>query len=311
MRIAEGKKWIEGLRIKLIALYFVNTIFLSLAAGMVSMLFAGYFGLNDIFALLIAFILVFGAILMVQPTWRITTNEVANYLNSKFPELEESASLFFKHIEELSLLEKFQLEKMARLLPISNSLNFQVRRVSISLGILILAFLGNYYSSNLAQKLTGVDDYRPSVKENVLPEVVNFSLKIIPPNYTGNGPRSQHQFSLKTEVGSQVFWQIKTNKAVKKLQLIFNDNEVITLDKTGEFSKIINQSGFYQLLLDGKKSDLYPIEIIPDLPIRFKITNPKPHTTIDIGQAPKVAWAVHKRGLYPVGSSQSVRSRGF
>jgi hypothetical protein len=40
--------------------------------------------------------------------------------------------------------------------------------------------------------------------------------------------------------------------------------------------------------LDGKKSDLYPIEVIPDLPAIIKILEPKPHTTIDIGQVPKV-----------------------
>jgi hypothetical protein len=66
----------------------------------------------------------------------------------------------------------------------------------------------------------------------------------------------------------------------------------VELDKAGSFTKVLHQSGFYQLELDGKKSDLYSIEVIPDLPVNIKIIEPKPHTTIDIGEIPKVSLSV-------------------
>jgi hypothetical protein len=285
----KGRDWIERFRIKLIVLYLLKTSFFSLSAGVVSLSLTVYLGINSFFVVSIVFLLVFAAILILHPTWKITTIEVASYLNAKFPKLEESAGLFFTPVEELSLLEKFQVEKIATIFPIQGSLTTPLKKLWLSLLVLIIAFGINYNLANLSLKTSEVNTQKTSiVKENVLPEISKFNLKIIPPGYTGSATRTQNQFSLKTETGSQVVWHIEANSAVKKVQVIFNDKEIVTLDPSNEFSKTIHQSGFYQLVLDGKKSDLYPIEVIPDLPTRIKIINPKPHTTIDIGQLPKV-----------------------
>lgn len=287
MQKAKGKKWIENFRIKLILLYLLRTSFLSLAVALVLMTFAPYFSINASIVSLLTFLLIFGAILIVRPTWKITVIDTANYLNEEFPALEESAAMFIKPTHELSILEKFQIEKIAENFPITTSLNKPIRKLLISLLALIIAFVINYYTPAILKKTSFIEKEQ-TVKENILPEITDFNLKIIPPRYTGKETRLQRQFGLKVEVGAQVSWHIQTNAAVKKLQLIFNDKEIVELDKSTEFEKIIHQSGFYQLVLDGKKSDLYPIEVIPDLPIRIKINAPKPHTTIDIGQAPKV-----------------------
>lgn len=288
MQIAKGKNWIEKFRRKLIALYFVKTFFYSLSAGLISMPFATYFAINPFLSLIIVSLLAFGAILIFYPSWKISTIDVSNYLNAKFPELEESTSLFLIPIEELSLLEKFQIEKIAKIFPIANSLTAPAKKLGISILLLIIAFAANHYLSMPITKSLLAIGTTQNVKENVLPAITDFKVTIAPPTYTGMGMRSQQQFSLKVEVGARVIWHVETNNAVKKLQLVFNDKETIVSDKSGEFSKIINQPGFYQLIIDGKKSDLYPIEVIPDLPVRIKITQPKLHTTIDIGQVPRV-----------------------
>lgn len=288
MQKAEGKKWIENFRIKLIVLYLLNVSFFSLAAGIVLMSFASYFDINALFVLISVFFLVFGGFLLLHPRWKVSTLDVAYYLNAEFPELEESAALFLKSDAQLSLLEKFQIEKIAKFFPISSSLIKPFRKILLSLFLLFLAIGVNYYAPRAIINPSVVNKNTPSVKENILPEITDFNLKVIPPAYTGKSVRLQRQFTLKAEVGARVAWHIETNNAVEKLQLIFNDKEIINLDKSGNFSKIISHAGFYQVVLDGKKSDFYPIEVIPDLPIRIKIGQPKPNTTIDIGQVPIV-----------------------
>ncbi len=288
MQKTEGENWMASFRIKLITLYFLQAIFLSLAIGLILMPAVTYFGLSSFLVLLVVF-LIFAGILVFKRTWKITLLEVASYLNAKFPQLEESATLFLKPENELSSLEKLQIEKISAFFPIPNSLSKPLKRLWFSLVFLITcAVVVALLPVNMQkiESLRSINNLKIS-KENILPEITDFTLKISPPAYTRRTARLQRQFAIKTETGALVSWNIKTS-SVKKLRLIFNDKEIVELDASAKFSKVVSEPGFYQLELDGKKSDLYPIEVIPDLPVSIKINQPKPHTTIDIGTLPKV-----------------------
>jgi hypothetical protein len=280
----EGKDWILNFRRKLIALYLLKTTLLSLAVG-VSLMLTGSIMLS-----VIAFMLVFGGLMIFKPTWKITPIALANYLNATFTELEESAVLLLKRTEELSLLEKFQVAKINPVFPLANSLKGALKGLWINLFLLIVALVVYFYipvNKFISEPLVTIGNQNVS-KEQVLPEIKRFSVKISPPAYTRKPSSIQRQFTIKAEAGASVTWDIETNVAVKQLRLVFNDKEIVELDNTGKFTKVIQQSGFYQVVLDGKKSDLYSIEVIPDLPVSIKIIAPKPHTTIDVGQTPKV-----------------------
>ena len=287
---AEGKNWIAGFRVKLITLYFLKTTFLSLGLGLLMMPIAGYLGVNSFLLGAITLVLAFVARLIFKRTWEITTVEVANYLNVKFPEFEESATLFLRPENELSQLEKFQVEKIGSIFPISNGFKAPLKGLWLSFFFLIICVIISIYlpaNTSITEAVSFISKPTP-VKENVLPEITDFNLKIVPPHYTQTLARSQSQFTIRAETGAQITWRIKTNVSVKKLQLIFNDKEIVELNASGQLSKIIKQSGFYQLVLDGKKSDLYSIDVMPDLPVKIIITQPKPRTTIDVGVLPKV-----------------------
>jgi len=293
MLAAEGKNWIEGFRIKLIMLYILKTTLLGLAIGILLMPFGAYIAVNPYALFAISFIAVFVIMLILKPTWKITTLDVANYLNAAFPELEESAVLLLKPAQEQSLLERFQVAKINKVFPIAHSLKGTLKGLWINLFLLVVAVVISQYKplNRLNESPMHVSTTN-SIQEQILPEIERFELKIIPPSYTRKAARSQRQFAIKAEAGATVIWHIETNVAVKKLRLIFNDKEIVELSKVGSFTKVLHQSGFYQLELDGKKSDLYSIEVIPDLPVNIKIIEPKPHTTIDIGEIPKVNLSV-------------------
>lgn len=303
MQKTEGKSWIISFRARIIALYFLYAFFLSLAFGVLMMPLATYLGFNSLLVLVAVSLFIFAGILLFKHTWKISLLEVANYLNAKFPQLEESATLFLKSSSELSSLEKLQAEKINTLFPIANGLSESLKRFWLSLIFLIISTLAVTFLPVNLQRTALLQSVNPKlVKENVLPEITAFTLKIVPPKYTGKMARLQRQFAIRVETGTQVNWSIKTS-SVKKLRLVFNDKEIVELDAFGRFSKFIRQSGFYQLELDGKKSDLYPIEVIPDLPVSIKINQPKPHTTIDIGQLPKVNLTVSLMDDYGINNA--------
>ncbi|WP_316787138.1 DUF4175 family protein [Pedobacter frigiditerrae] len=306
---AEGKNWIAGFRVKLIALYLIKIICFSIGFALLAMLIANYVSIYPLIIFVLSFLLFFAGFLILKPIWKITNEEVAKYLNERFTDLEESATLFLKPQEELSLLEQFQVEKITQVLPIANSLKQPFKKLWISLGFLIVMLatvfaIDKYSLTTVFSTPPLIMSLPPAVKENVPAEIKNINLQISPPDYTGKSVRSQHQFIIKAEAGAQVSWNIEMNIQVKKLRIIFNDKEIVDMVNAGglnwKYSKAIVQSGFYQIEFDGKKSDLYQIEMIPDLPVNIKIIQPKPHTTIDIGQLPKVNLTVSLHDDYGI-----------
>ncbi|RZK58764.1 MAG: hypothetical protein EOO91_07310 [Pedobacter sp.] len=304
----EGKNWIAGFRVKIIALYLIKTICFSIGFALLTMLLASYLSINLLLVFVITFLVVFVGFLIMKPTWRITDGEVAKYLNERFPALEESATLLLKPKQELSVLEQFQVEKIVQVLPIANSLKQPFKKLWLSIGFLALAiaivFAFDRWVTSAIKTPPLLMSLPPTVKENVPAEIKNINLQISPPNYTGKSIRSQHQFTIRAEAGAQVSWDIEMNIKVKKLRIIFNDKEIVAMSNAGglnwKYSKVIVQSGFYQVEFDGKKSDLYQIEVIPDLPVNIKIIQPKPHTTIDIGQLPRVNLSVSLHDDYGI-----------
>jgi hypothetical protein len=53
--------------------------------------------------------------------------------------------------------------------------------------------------------------------------------------------------------------------------------------------KVINQTGFYQVSIDGTLSDFYQVQVLKDGPPVIRIKSPKQYTHIDAGEVPKVS----------------------
>ncbi|MFC3562778.1 DUF4175 family protein [Pedobacter jamesrossensis] len=295
----EGQDWIHNLRIKWIALYLIRTIAISLAIALILSAIGIYMLQLSAWIFAIAFTLILVLILFIKPIWKTTDVDISRYINNQYPELEESADLLLKNPAELSLLQQFQRTKIEAVLPTIRQPEEPLKRLYIGLGILAAALLISFIVSKVPvstkkeQSVVQKQNSIPRIKEQIPVEISDFSATITPPAYTGNNARAQKQFSIKAETGAKVNWKIETNVAIKKLKIIFNDKEITTLKPTNStsssfaYSKTIDKAGFYQLELDGKKSDLYQIEVIPDLPVNIKITQPKQRTTIDIGKPQK------------------------
>lgn len=291
---AEGERWIQQLRLKWVLLSLLQLMAIALGVAVL---------LWQILSLPAWTILPIGLVLLIpllfiKPVWKISTKDLSSYLDANFEGLEESASLFLKPEQDMTLLEGFQIAKIHRNLPHSGSLNGALKKTGWGLfflfGCICLSFLLNRWMDTVRHNdVQAINSNTPIIKENIPSRIDFYELSITPPVYTRKVQRSQRQFSIRAEAGAKVSWKITTNVALKSLSFVFNDKEVQELKPLNaaatewSFIKIIHQAGFYQLVLDGKKSDLYPIEVIPDLPVQIKIIKPKQNTTIDVGQVPK------------------------
>lgn len=301
MSANSGKIWLEKVRKHWVIFSAAQVMLNSLAIAIVTAALLNYFyGLTAV-AFILSLLVSILILSFIKKYWQISLEQIASFTDQKFPELEDSSSLLLVAPDGLSMLQRLQQEKVNRAvegqqMPVKPW--SQLRNPALALGFSILFFYlltvmparqNNAISNVLPASKPGI-----LVKETVLPQVEDYELIISAPAYTAKRTRKQKQFTILAENGSNVRWQIKTSLPVEKLSFIWNDTEHIPLKKNDEagtswmLSRTLTKPGFYQLMLDGKKSDFYQVEIIPDQPVAIKIINPEQHTTIDFGQPQKV-----------------------
>lgn len=255
------------------------------------------------------------ALILRSGILRLSLIHVSRLLNQSFPQLEESSALILKPEKSLNVLEKLQVQRVDQELiglrtppVIYHRLKYSVLFLSVSILLSLVLAKTNFF------KIRSTDAFKehkkgaesPSVPDKILPEIESVRLSIRPPAYTGRPARQQTQFSAMVENGSDLTWEIETGQGIKSLKFIFNDSQSVRLRPLNKertkwaFSKIINGTGFYQLSLDGKLSDLYKLETIPDMAAIIKILSPGQYSTIDFGEAQKVSLQVQISDDYGV-----------
>lgn len=308
----EGQNWIHKIRTRWITLYLLSVFAISLAVALVVSAILMYAFVISPLILAVIFVVIFAILVLLKPIWRTTSKDFSRYLNNKYPQLEDSADLLIENPINLSLLQQLQRNKIENILSSIPNPKEPTKKLYLGLFTLLAGLIISFGITKIPriekdyQFTKTAQNNNLQIKENIPAAISDFSATIIPPAYTGKPERKQKQFSLKTEIGSKIVWKIETNIGIKSLQIIFNDKETVSLKAQNpnatkwSFAKLISKSGFYQLVLDGKKSDLYQIEIIADLPVAIKITQPKQHTTIDIGQPQKFKLSVSLNDDYGI-----------
>ncbi|QKJ30827.1 hypothetical protein HQ865_14070 [Mucilaginibacter mali] len=283
----------------LIGLYFINALHFMFSTP----LFMGAIILT----------ITFGAFLFVRKPWQITAFTVSGFLNRSYPGLEESAELVLKPSGELTLLQNLQVNRVEVALAHVPALPkaFFKRLIIAACCLLVACILANFANkAEVVMHVTGDNLLTPlPKKEKVLPQVDNIELTIAPPAYTNKPKREQDKFTILAEEGSVVNWIIRTNIAVKKLSLLFNDREALSLKPNVEGTewtaqKAIDKPGFYQVNIDDKLSDLYQIEVIKDNAPQIHIKTPKQYTYIDAGEKPQVTLTTNITDDYGISSAQ-------
>jgi len=244
------------------------------------------------------FTVVIATILLVKQRWQVSNTTVTYYLNQHFTMLEDSSDLLLKDSDSLNILEQLQVQKISKQIetldvksPYSKGL---YRAGAIALAALIVTYGIHSLVKPRQQSKGQLSGAATTKKEVVLPAIDKFTVNIQPPSYTNLPSRQLTRFNMQVPVGSKAIWQITTNIKVASITITFNDSLKVIMQPSDashtawQLAKTITQSGFYQLNIDGKLSDLYQIETIKDALPTIIVASPKPNTIIDFGQPTKV-----------------------
>ena len=299
MKHSEGMKHIRSIRMRWISSSMLSSIFLAISFSLLSISLWNILSPVSYWFILPISLLISLGLIQIFRILKISEADVSRLLDQTYPQLEESFSLVLKNPEKLNILEKLQIEKIKNELQRIQTPTLIYKRLKISAIFLIISILVSIFISRLDfgtlnNNSLGIEkEAKPSIPENILPEISYITLKIIPPAYTSKNTRVQQQFSATVEDGALLKWVIQTSRPVSKLYFVFNDKESVKLSSQNKegtkwtFSKTINKPGFYQVQLDGKLSDLYKLETIKDEPASIRIITPKQYSTIDFGEPQK------------------------
>ena len=301
MKGSTGKQWLESLRKRWMLLLAAKVLVLSLACALLAGGLIRYFLGWETAGFAAAFILSFGVLSWVQKYWSVRLQDICRFVDRNYAVVEESSALLIADPGDLSGLQRLQRNRIDVLLieqkfPVSMYRQLRIPAILLLIGVLVFLLMNGlpHRRSVALPPSTTVNTPEARIKENIPPEISSFTVSIAAPAYTGKGVRVQKQFGIRAEQGAITDWQILTSAPVKKFALIWNDKQIFKLTKTDQsgrswrFKKALKAAGFYQLLLDGKKSELYQVEIIPDQPVAIKLLAPEQHSTIDVGRPQQV-----------------------
>jgi len=299
-------------------------LFIRLLAIVLLVMVTGRYALNLAWWIVVVLCIISVALAWVIKPWRrVTTAEVARLLNRQYPSLEESAHLFLLPADDLNLLQRMQVQKISsavQTIPAPQALTQSLKRSGL---LLLGALVAGATLAGIRYALPGMKDAHgkslvneaTAARETILPGIASRQLTITPPAYTGRRSRQQQQFTLKVEEGSRIQWSLHTNQPVKQLQLLFNNKETLPLRPVNRDStewaleKTIQESGFYQVSLDGMLSELYTLEVVNDLPVRITIVSPKQYTTITPGFEPVARLSVQLADDYGIAKAQIIATK--
>jgi hypothetical protein len=220
------------------------------------------------------------------------------YINTNYPELEESADLLFKEEFQMTTLQRLQKEKITaafeRIFPtiqlpqkLGRAVLVFFAATVISFGLISFALLEKTKSAAPGE---GVD-LKARSAATVLPVgIANLSITIFPPTYTNLKKVTVTDPQLIVAEDSRVTWNVQFSGEVKNAKLIFSGRDSANLksiDNTRVISRKVNESGFYQILWtnsygETRTSDFYKIEVIYDRSPDVKFENLRQSTELTI-----------------------------
>ncbi|KAA5539828.1 DUF4175 family protein [Adhaeribacter rhizoryzae] len=268
-----------------------------------------------------------------QKVKETSLHSISRYLNRTETKLEESSHLVLQPTDKLNPLEKLQVN---RITPTLSTLNAR-EAIPVSYRPALIIFGSSVLLSALMLFLPGPKVAQPEVSikapfsqkqlqaiQQVVPEIKEITIQVTPPAYTRRAPYSVQNPSFKAEAGARLTWRIQTAGEIKDIRLSVQEKKNLNFRKvanaphTYEATFTPATSFIYTLDLNGKKSDFYAVEIIPDQAPSITITQPKQYTQLTFGQPQQVTvlatlsddYGLHKATLTATvakGSGESVK----
>ena len=258
----------------------------------------------------------FGAIYFTTSLWQFSEKLIAHHLNQNYPILEESIDLLLVPVEERTVLENLQAEKVSQLfLALEPTAPFEKllqRSIWFLVGSILIGASMLFFSSSCSGIKNTVRLQSGKTNEIILPEIKHVFVQINPPAYTGKKSRIQQAFSILAEEASSIEWRLETNLPLDSMVLILNDSahyRFKSIDKQHtqwQLQLPASVNGIYQIKLPNKISDHYALELIRDQIPVIQIQSPKQYTVIDYGEPKQLSLIADVKDDYGIVSANLV-----
>lgn len=238
-------------------------------------------------------------------------SKVLAYIDARIQHSEYSAGLVFQPTEELSSLGQIQRyrteQKLANdLKALKTPIDFK-RFGLLLLGVLaataILSFVLNRNDSLFENDtikpenemvIRAVDSAEAKI---IPPKIINQSVTVRYPGYTGIAARTSEQMDIKALEGSQITWTLTFDQSVDSVFMESQSAQYAlkTNGKTYERTQQLTTSGFYSFrfvdtLGNAYVSDLHSIETLVDAPPQVDILKLDQFTSFEPGDEKNIAF---------------------
>lgn len=218
-------------------------------------------------------------------------------LDQRLANLEDSSDLLFKPASELSTLQNLQRDRIEQ--RVSNLGNVDLRErwpaKTVALSFLFATVLSAvalfWPQSNPPFIYASVDGVPNAASANVPVRLIEQTIGIHAPGYTGLSVRSEKNLQVKFPEGSRLNWNLKFQPEPLSVDLLFHDGNRLTLKKNGENwqgSKVLLQSSLYRLHVNNAplgEDKLYRLDAIKDLPPQIRVIQPDRNLSlVELGQ---------------------------
>ncbi len=253
---------------------------------------------------------------ITQP-WGLDPAHISRHLNRTCPELEESAALFLRSREQLTLVERLQADRISRTIserfaahdssaarlgvPPRNFLRFSA--LCLAGGISLTALIGTYQTRHPAKSSSAASQINlapnaitpPANPALSPPKIVNNTFTITPPAYTGHQQRQVDGFTAEVEEGSTVVWNILLDQPAPAAHLVAGSVNIPLYPGDGQNlagTATVNDANLFALLgatPDGKvwnPPELFSIKVVKDQPPTVRLHQPMQTRTEIVPPAP-------------------------
>jgi hypothetical protein len=234
-------------------------------------------------------------VLLLRGRLHVDVRAIARHLNRTVPAVEESADLLIGPDATLSPLERLQRARVAhRLQRLDPPPRLPLGQMAVAGGYAVVVLLltaGLSRGSRTTGTAVTPAGHPSTARPPAPPRVVDSSVRLEPPAYTGRAPRASG-WDVDVEEGARIVWRVRTNRPVDAVSLVTGEGDTLRFGPRGsddyEAVAVAGHSQLYQLVLHDAgatiASDYHRLTVAPDEAPTLTIVHPEPRTRIAPGE---------------------------
>lgn len=290
MSTAQARYHLNSLKNRYLLIGLTEAILIGVGISMLVYGLAGFFIVSATLKITLAGtlgLLMLSVRIFQNNLFRFNTSHIIQFMNVRYPALQESTDLILRQEDELTLLQQLQREKtLASFENIYPSVKLPNRLVQ-AIGIFIGCSL-SYFALSRFAITESVIRFMPGTQQQIIPTssqeaviIESLSIQVTPPSYTAIASYKPKNPSVSIPEGSMVEWTITFSSLPLDGQIIFPGRDSTRLKPAGshsfKFSQTFSTSAFYQFQwrdsMRTYRSDYHKIDLIKDQPPKISVTN--------------------------------------